>query len=225
MLFILTLVRLLALSPVTFSLINWSSVNYAKAGNEMSWKLLLGSKGIISIKPSWSLVSIGILQGLKVGLILFNISVNNLDDETKCTFSKFADRTKLWGSSRCTTWVCKDLERLEKWAVRNSVEFHRRKCSLSPGEGNNCMHQCGLGADWLESSSVGESHVGPGGHQIERKPIICPWDKEDQQLPGLYGAECHWQFYGNGLFLSSREWNLSEVCFPVLGSAHKLYWS
>ena len=57
----------------------------------------------------------------------------------------------------------------------------------------------------------------------QRLDQLSSASKEDQQLPGLYGAECHWQFYGNGLFLSSREWNLSEVCFLVLGSAHKLY--
>ena len=65
-----------------------------------------------------------------MGPILFNIFINDLDDEVKCTLNKFADDTKLGGVTdipKGHATIQRDHNRLEKWSDRNLMKFRKEK--------------------------------------------------------------------------------------------------
>jgi len=67
----------------------------------------------------------------------------------ECTLSTFADDTKLGGVADTPEGhaaIQRDLDRLEKWADRNLIKFHKGKYQVLHLRSNNPMHQYTLGS-------------------------------------------------------------------------------
>ncbi|KAF7254056.1 RNA-directed DNA polymerase from mobile element jockey [Varanus komodoensis] len=104
----------------------------------------------------WWPVTSGVLQGSVLGLILFNLFINDMEEGVNSLLIKFADDTKTGAVATTEEQVLqiqKDLDRLWKWAGDNRMAFNVDKRKVLILRHWNSCHKYRLGDKWLESST------------------------------------------------------------------------
>ena len=106
----------------------------------------------------WRPVTSGVPQGFILGLMLFNIFINDIDDETECILNKFADDNNLSGEFNTAEGrdaIQKDLDQLERWTVVNLMRFNKEKYKV--------LHLCQGNTRYVyKLREELESSLGPG---------------------------------------------------------------
>ena len=116
--------------------------------------------------------------------ILFSLFINDLDTGTECA-SASSQMIQNW--EKClihqSATIQSDVDRLENWAERNFVKFHKGKCQVLRLGRNNPRHQHVLRSNQQESSSA-EKDLGV---LVDNKLTMShQCSKKSQQYPGLH---------------------------------------
>ncbi|KAK4818258.1 hypothetical protein QYF61_009963 [Mycteria americana] len=108
--------------------------------------MLVALEGSMS---KWRSETSGVPQGSVLGLVLFNIFINDRDSGIECTLSNGVVNT-LEGRDA----VQRDLDRLEKWAHVNLMKFNKAKCKVLHLSQGNPQYQYRLRDEGIESIPV-----------------------------------------------------------------------
>lgn len=103
-------------------------------------------------KSSWRPGASRILQGSILGLALFNLFINNLDDGEQCTLRKFTDNTKLGGVAKSPKSHAVIQHNLDRLSDKN-LKVQQGKLEVLHMGKNNSRHQYMLWVTQTESSS------------------------------------------------------------------------
>jgi len=103
----------------------------------------------------WEKVTSGVPQGSVLGPVLFLIYINDIDENLRSKFGKFADDSKLLksiSSQEDVDTVRNDLKVLEDWAEKWQMQFNVDKCSVVHLGRNNPGSEYKLGDKALRVS-------------------------------------------------------------------------